>query len=97
MDEDVRHELRLYADRWPLAARALAEIERLRAGLVDVMAASDSQPCIHAKIASRYLKPAELPPPSPMTHQRIFTSWQNWAKGDNARCSCGGPWPCPQS
>ncbi len=55
-DDDVRVELRLYADRWPLAARALAEIERLRAGLVDVIASSDFQPCLHAKIAKRYLR-----------------------------------------
>jgi hypothetical protein len=55
MAKDVRIELRIHADHLPLAGRALAEIERLRAALVDVIAASDMQPCMHAKIASEAL------------------------------------------
>lgn len=58
MGEDILDELRMYADRWPLAARALAEIYRLRAGLVSIVAASDMHPCTHAAIAREYL---ELP------------------------------------
>lgn len=56
MSDDVRIELRAHADNLPLAGKALAEIERLRAALVDVMAASDFQPCLHAAIARRALK-----------------------------------------
>lgn len=52
---DVRIELRAHADHLPLAAYALAEIERLRAALVDVIASPDSQPCRHAAIARRAL------------------------------------------
>lgn len=53
--EDVRGELRIYAHQFPLAAKALAEIERLRAGLIEVLGSSDMQPCFHAKIAKRVL------------------------------------------
>lgn len=53
---DPRAELRAYADRFPLAGRALAEIERLRSVLVDVIASSDMQPCLHADIATKGLR-----------------------------------------
>jgi hypothetical protein len=53
---DVRAELRAYANRFPLAGRALAEIERLRSVLVDVIASSDMQPCLHARIATAGLR-----------------------------------------
>lgn len=62
MAKDVRIELRIHADHLPLAGRALAEIERLRAALVDVVAASDMQPCMHAKIASEALGLADPTP-----------------------------------
>lgn len=54
--DEVRAELRAYADRFPLAGRALAEIERLRSVLVDVIASSDMQPCLHARIATEGLR-----------------------------------------
>lgn len=54
--DEVRAELRAYADRFPLAGRALAEIERLRSVLVDVIASSDMQPCLHARIATAGLQ-----------------------------------------
>ena len=66
MARDVREELRIHADHLPLAGRALAEIERLRAALVDVIAASDFQPCMHAKIASEALG---LAPPQREPHE----------------------------
>lgn len=53
---DVRIELRQHADLLPLAGKALAEIERLRAALVEVIAASDFQPCMHAAIARKALQ-----------------------------------------
>jgi hypothetical protein len=61
--DDVRIELRTFSDTLPLAGRALAEIERLRAALVAVVASSDMHPCLHAKIAQEALAPRRLETP----------------------------------
>lgn len=85
---DVRAELRMHADHLPLAGKALAEIERLRAALVEVMAASDLQPCTHAAIARKALG---LGPECPKA--RFADGLHVWKADGSACAACGASGP----